>query len=182
MSGWYNFQEMLPFTFAANFTTMTTRNLIYILTCLSFSAICGAAVYEHVVIWPKAFASIPASLTAFQGGHGLDNGSFWKMIHPITLVLFITAVILSWKTERKKHVLVPFIIYIGILATTFAWFVPELLDLIHTPFNNSHDETLTSRGSRWETLSIIRGIVLLACAIFLYLGLTKPAAKTRVAV
>lgn len=153
---------------------MQSKNFIYILLCLSFSLICGAAVYEHVVIWPKAFAAIPASLAAFQGEYAMNNGLFWQMIHPITLVLFIIAMVTNWKTDRKKNVLYSFIVYAIILATTFAWFVPELLDLVHTPYSNTTDESLTSRGSRWETLSIIRGIVLFATAIFLYMGLTKP--------
>jgi hypothetical protein len=156
---------------------MQPKNLIYILICLSFSLICGAAVYEHVVIWPRAFAAIPVSLTAFQGEHALDNGNFWKFIHPITLVLFIIAIAMNWKTDRKKNVLIPFIIYVLILVSTFAWFLPELMELVHTPYSNTNDEALTSRGSRWEVLSIIRAVVLFATAIFLYVGLTKPAVK-----
>ncbi len=156
---------------------MQSRNLLYILACLSFSIICGAAVYEHVAVWPNAFASLPKSLTAFQGEYALNSGPFWMMIHPVTMVLFIIALIVSWKTQRKKHVLYSLIVYVAILATTFAWFVPELLDLVNTPYSDTYDESLTSRGSRWEILSIIRGVVLFATAIFLYMGLTKPAVK-----
>jgi small neutral amino acid transporter SnatA (MarC family) len=99
------------------------------------------------------------------------------MIHPVTMVLFIIALIVSWRTERKKHVLYSLIVYVVILATTFAWFVPELLSLINTPYSDTYDASLTSRGSRWEILSIIRGIVLFVTAIFLYMGLTKSAVK-----
>lgn len=156
---------------------MQSRNLLYILACLSFSIICGAAVYEHVAVWPNAFASLPKSLTSFQGEYALNSGPFWMMIHPVTMVLLIIALIVSWKTQRKKHVFYSLIVYVAILATTFAWFVPELLDLVNTPYSNAYDASLTSRGSRWEILSIIRGVVLFATAIFLYMGLTKPAAK-----
>lgn len=156
---------------------MQPKNLFYILLCLSFSLICGAAVYEHVVVWPNAFASLPRSLSAFQGEYALNSAPFWMMIHPVTMVLFIIALIVSWRTERKKHVLYSLIVYVVILATTFTWFVPELLDLVNTPYSDTYDASLTSRGSRWETLSIIRGIVLFVTAIFLYMGLTKPAVK-----
>lgn len=177
LSVWYNSASCLPATFAKNFTPMQLKNIIYILACLSFTVICGAAVYEHMVIWPKAFAKLPASLIAFRGEHAMDNGAFWKMIHPVTLVLFIITLITSWRTKRRKHILYSFVIYAAILVTTFAWFVPELLDIIHTPYNNTFDETLTSRGSRWETLSIIRAVILFATAMFLFTGLTKPAVK-----
>jgi len=160
---------------------MQSKNLFYILACLSFSLICGAGLYEHVVLWPKAFASLPGSLTAFQGSYGLNNGIFWQMIHPLTLVFFIIALVLSWRSERKKHVLYPLITYAVVLVITFAWFVPVLLELIHTPYSNTHDSTLTSRASRWETLSIVRAFVLFGSAIYLFLGLTKPVTQKTTA-
>jgi hypothetical protein len=156
---------------------MQPRNLVYILTCLSFSVICGAAVYEHVALWPNAFDKLPASLTAFQGEYALNSAPFWMSIHPITLVLFIIAGIMHWKTERKRHLLYPLISYLAVLTATFIYFVPELLGLIGSPYSNTYDEALTARASRWEILSIARGVLLFATAVYLYLGLTKPATK-----
>ncbi|MCE3281267.1 MAG: hypothetical protein K0Q66_4 [Chitinophagaceae bacterium] len=156
---------------------MQSRNLVYILTCLSFSVICGAAVYEHVAVWPKAFAKLPASLSSFQGEHAFNNGIFWMMIHPITLVLFIIATIMHWKTDRKKHLLYPLIAYAVVLVVTSVYFVPELLSILGTAYSNTYDASLTARGSQWELLSIIRAVLLFATAVFLYLGLTKPATR-----
>lgn len=160
---------------------MQSKNIIYALACLSFSIICGAATYEHLVVWPNAFAKIPASLTMFQGEHALNSATFWPMIHPVTLLLMAVALVLCWKTPRRKHLLYTLAIYAVVLTTTFIYFVPELLELIRTPYSNTVDEGLTSRGSRWETLSLVRGVVLFATAIFLYLGLTKPVERTRTA-
>lgn len=160
---------------------MQSKNISYILACLSFSVILGAAVYEHVAVWPNAFSSLPASLTMFQGNTSLNSAPFWMSIHPVTLVLLVIALILSWKTERKKHVLYTLVVYALVLVSTFTWFVPELLSLINAPYSNTVDESLTSRGSRWEVLSLIRGVILFGVAIFLYLGLTKPASTQRFA-
>jgi hypothetical protein len=156
---------------------MQPRNLVYILTCLSFSVICGAAVYEHVALWPNAFKKLPASLTAFQGEYALNSAPFWMSIHPVTLVLFIIAGVMHWKTERKKHLLYPLLAYLAVLTVTFIYFVPELMSIIKTPYSNSYDEALNTRGSRWEILSIIRGIGLFLTAVYLYLGLTRPATR-----
>lgn len=156
---------------------MQSKNILYILACLSFSVILGAAVYEHTAVWPNAYAKMPASLTMFQGEYALDSSIFWMSIHPVTLVLFIITLIINWRTARRKNVLYSLIVYALILVVTSIWFVPELMDLVHSPYSNTLDEPLTARGSRWEMLSIIRAIVLFATAIFLYLGLTKPAEK-----
>ena len=67
--------------------------------------ILGASVYEHLAVWPNAFAAPPKSLTMFQGDFKLSPDLFWKSIHPITLFLFIVYLILNWKSERKKYIL-----------------------------------------------------------------------------
>lgn len=158
---------------------MQLKNLVYLVTCLSFSLICGAAIYEHTVLWPPAFSRLPASLTVFQGEYKLNNGTFWMTIHPVTLTLLIIVTVLSWRTERKRYVLVPMITYIVVLVATFAYFVPELLGIIGTKWSDTYDETLTARGSRWVNLSIIRMIVLFGAALVLYTGLTKSNTASK---
>src|SRR5687768_7076840 len=106
---------------------MNFRNLLYALTCLSFSVIIGAAIYEHTALWPSAFAELPKSLTVFQGAYHIDAAPFWKSVHPVTLLLFVITLVVSWKTNRRKHVLVAVGGYVVILLTTFVYFVPELM-------------------------------------------------------
>jgi NADH:ubiquinone oxidoreductase subunit 6 (subunit J) len=158
---------------------MNFKNILYALACLSFSVIIGAAIYEHTALWPAAFSEPPRSLSVFQGPYRLDAASFWMSIHPVTLLLFVIALMVNWKTERRKPLLIAIIGYVVILITTFIYFVPELLELTGTPYSDSVDASLQSRGSRWITLSLIRGGVLIVLAMNLLLGLTK--AETRVA-
>jgi hypothetical protein len=153
--------------------------MVYILTCLSFSVIIGAAVYEHTAVWPSAFSELPRSLTSLQGAYKLNSAPFWQSIHPITVVMFIVTFLISRKSERRKYVLIPLLLYFIILITTFSFFVPELLSLIGTPYANTLDEGLTSRASRWVNLSLIRMVILVAAAVFLYIGLTKPLAGIK---
>ena len=106
------------------------KNLVYILTCLSFSIIIGAAFYEHLAVWPRAFSAIPASLTMHQGGYGLNAEAFWSIIHPITLALFILTLILFWKTKRRINLLISLLGYLLIIAVTGIYFVPELVAIL----------------------------------------------------
>jgi hypothetical protein len=156
---------------------MSFKNLVYVLTCLSFSVIIGAAVYEHIAVWPSAFSELPRSLTLFQGGYKLNSAPFWQSVHPITLILFIGTLIVSRKSERRKYVLVPLVTYIVILVITFIFFVPELLSLTAAPYTDTLDEGLTRRASLWVNLSLARMVILFAAAVLLYMGLTKPVAE-----
>lgn len=152
---------------------MNFRNILYALTCLSFSVIVGAAIYEHTALWPAAFSEPPRSLAVFQGPYKLNAGMFWIPVHPITLLLLVVTLVLSWKTRRRKNVLIPLAGYVVILLTTFTFFVPELMDLTGTPYSDTIDASLQSRGSRWIMLSLVRLAVLIVLAMALLLGLAK---------
>jgi hypothetical protein len=151
---------------------MNPRNILYALACLSFSVIVGAAIYEHTALWPAAFSEPPKSLSVFQGPYRLNAALFWMFVHPVTLLLFVITLVVSWKTDRRKHVLVTLVGYIIILLATFSFFVPELLELTGATYSDTVDASLQSRGVRWITLSLVRAGVLIVLAINLLLGLT----------
>jgi hypothetical protein len=152
---------------------MNFKNILYALSCLSFSIIIGAGVYEHTAIWPHAFSEPPRSLTMFQGPYHLNAALFWQSIHPITMALLVSSLIFSWKTKRKKYVLITLAGYVVVLLTTFVFFVPELLELTGIQFSDTVDASLQARGSRWITLSLVRAGILIVLAVNLLLGLTE---------
>ena len=156
---------------------MNFKNLIYSLTCLSFSVIIGAAIYEHLAVVPQWAAGPPASLSMFQGDYGLYAQAFWMPIHPITLVLMILTLLLSWKSPRRVNVAIPLIGYAAILAITFVYFVPELIPITTTTYADTVDADLTARAGRWEMLSLVRLGFLIILSLILFSGLTRNANK-----
>lgn len=158
---------------------MTVKNFLYGLSCFLFTLIVGAAIYEHIAIWPHAFAAIPASLAMFQGEYGLESAPFWINIHPLTLLVFLISLFMSWKTARKKHVLFAVVGYVVVLIVTFTYFVPELLDLTQTPFSAEVNQQLTNRGKRWENLSLVRLGVIMIITAYLYAGAFKSGEKIQ---
>lgn len=152
---------------------MNFRNILYALACLSFSVIVGAAIYEHTALWPAAFSEPPKSLSVFQGPYRLNAAAFWMPVHPVTLLLLVITLVVSWKTKRRKHLLITMAGYVLILLATFSFFVPELLELTGTAYSDTVDPSLQARGSRWITLSLVRGGILIVLAINLLLGLTE---------
>lgn len=156
---------------------MDIKNFFYATACLIFCIIIGAAVYEHVAIWPNAFKEPPLSLTMLQGKYGLHSAPFWMMIHPVTLAFFIINLILSWKTERRKNILIALIGYVIILISTFIYFVPTLMSIIETPYTATIDVAMSKKANMWEILSIVRLAALIILAFVLFIGLTKPNHK-----
>lgn len=158
---------------------MNVKNFLYGLSCFFYTIIIGAAVYEHLAVWPNAFAAIPASLGMFQGEYPLNAAPFWMSIHPVTLLTFLITLLTAWKSARRRHILLATLGYALVLAITFTYFVPELIELTSTPFSSEVSEELTSRGTRWENLSLVRLAFLVVIAVYLYAGAFKFAEKIK---
>jgi hypothetical protein len=149
------------------------KDLLYSATCLAFALMAGGAAYEHLNVIPAWSAALPASLSMFQGAHGLKLELFWMVIHPVNLLLFLFTLAAHWRSDRRKNIVAVLAGYIFVLLVTSLYFVPELISLITTPFSRTPDPELTRRASRWEVLSLVRLAVLLMLAVGLLLGLTK---------
>ncbi|MEK7855111.1 MAG: hypothetical protein AAB288_03400 [Acidobacteriota bacterium] len=153
------------------------RTFSLILACLSFIAVIGGAVYEHTAMVPVWTKEIPASLTMFQGEYAIAPAVFWRAIHPVTMLLFVAALTLNWKTARRFYIIFPIAGYALVLAITFVYFVPELLALTQTAYAPTIDAALTARGRSWEFYSLLRLVFLIVLAIILLFGLSKSAEK-----
>jgi len=155
------------------------KDLIYSTTCLAFAIIIGGAIYEHLGVVPQWSAAPPVSLTMFQGQYGLKPETFWMIIHPLTVLLFVVSLILHWKTRRKKTLLLVFGGYVCILIITSIYFVPELISIITTTPSSVVDADMTRRAATWEALSIVRLFVLIISSLVLFSGLTKSGHSLR---
>jgi hypothetical protein len=150
------------------------RNLFLILASLSFVVVIGGAVYEHLAVVPVWASAVPASLSMFQGQYRLAPEKFWMLIHPVTIVLMVAALIANWVSDRRVLIIAPLVGYLLILGVTFLYFVPELTALTQTPFSETVDAALTARANTWETLSLVRLGVLFILAITLLSSLATP--------
>ncbi len=149
------------------------KDLLLILASICFVIFLGAAVYEHMAVIPKWSDAPPSSLTMFQGKYGLHAEYFWIPIHPVTILLMVGALITNWKNARRKNILIVLIGYVVILAFTYIYFVPQLISIIQTPFNDTIDQGLVQRSSMWETLSLIRLVIIAVLSVILLSALTK---------
>lgn len=152
------------------------KNLLLILASICFIIVIGGAVYEHIAVVPKWSAAPPRSLSMLQGDYGLHAEYFWMSIHPITLLFMISALIANWKNSRRKNILIVLGSYVLILVITSIYFVPELMEIFGTAYQDTVDEGLVQRASLWETLSLIRLAFLVVLAYILLAALTKPIA------
>jgi len=151
----------------------SAKNFTLIIASMCFMVILGAAVYEHIVLIPKWSAALPASLSMYQGTYALHPENFWIPIHPITILCLGVALVVNWKSNRRKNIFIVLGGYIFILVLTFGYFVPELIRLTETPFSDTVDPELVKRASTWEALSLVRLIALAILSMLLLSALPK---------
>ena len=151
------------------------RTFALIVAAISFVTVIGGAVYEHLAVAPVWTSAVPASLTMLQGEYAITPFRFWMPIHPVTMTLLITAMILNWRTKRRTFIITAIGGYASVLLVTFLYFVPELLTLTGTSYAPDVDPGLTRRAGNWEILSLVRLGFMFVTAIILLLGLSKPA-------
>ena len=150
------------------------KDILYAFSCLAFATIVGGAVYEHLNVVPKWSAGPPTTLSMFQGPYGLNPELFWKIIHPVNILLFLLTLVTHWKTERRKNIAVVFAVYAVILVVTALFFVPELINITTSAFSPTPDPVLTRRARLWENLSLLRLAVMVVLALVFFTGLAKP--------
>ena len=150
------------------------RNLFLILASISFIVVIGGAVYEHLALVPVWTSAVPSSLTVFQGPYALVPQNFWFVIHPVTIVLLVVAMIANWRSDRRGLIITTIVGYLLILGVTALYFVPELMALTQTAFSETVDAALTDRANRWEMFSLVRLGVLFLLAISLLSALARP--------
>jgi hypothetical protein len=91
----------------------------------------------------------PDSFSMFLGPYGQKTDHYWRIVSPLALVTFIAAIALNWQIPgRRTWLLVAFVLYVAVQASTMAYFVPEQEGLI-TNAGTLSREALQSRASRW---------------------------------
>lgn len=154
------------------------KDIVYAMNCLCFAIMIGGAVYEHLNVVPVWSSAPPVSLSMFQGPYGLRPELFWKLIHPVNLVLFLLTLFVHWKTDRAGAVSIAFVGYVVVLVITFLYFVPALVAITTTAAAPVADADLTRRARLWEQLSLVRLFVLVVLSVILLTGMAKSRERS----
>jgi len=137
---------------------------------LFMSFLIGATVYQMMVVVPAFSRDIPNGMTEFARGH-VQTKTFWTSpIMPIGFVITILALILNWKTPRKKWLLLSVALSVLGEVLTIIFVFPQLKIMGLLDGNSSTDTTLlTSTIKRWIVFDQLRFFILAVPSFFLYL-------------
>ncbi|MDZ4747621.1 MAG: hypothetical protein SGI96_01960 [Bacteroidota bacterium] len=137
---------------------------------LFMATLIGATIYQSIVIVPSFSRDIPNGMIEFARGP-FQTKAFWTSpIMPIGFLISILALILNWKTPRKKWLLLSLsLAALGEVLTVIVVFLQlKIMGLLDG--NPSSDTVLLiSTIRQWIGIDYLRFFILGVPSFFLYL-------------
>lgn len=132
-------------------------NVFLVLLALFYLIMLGGGTYEVMNVGSKLSQAPPRSFQMLDGPYGFNPVKFWVIFRPITILLFILAIVTNWPYRGRRLALTfAFCIDICITVTTFSYFAPEIGSITSVGFQDRVDINLAARVAQWESLNLIR--------------------------
>jgi hypothetical protein len=137
----------------------------------------GAQLFAILVIVRTVIAAPPRSFSIFAGEYGYDSGFFWETVPPITMVLFVVALLANWKTTRRGLLLLAVGLFLagGVIAGVFL--EPVFAEFLSIGYSDVVDPALQARAATWYAYDVAVWLLGLAAGITLLLALARPVAS-----
>jgi len=155
----------------------TMKNLALVAATVSSLLHAGAQLRAVAVIVGTVTQAPPRSLSMYSGDYGYDSGPFWEMMPTITLVLLLFALVINWKTGRRRVLLGALGAFV--LAALFAGVVlgPIQAEVVSAGYADSVDPALAERAARWRTLDWVSWALTLTPGLLLVSALGSPSER-----
>lgn len=159
---------------------MRFSTVILVIAIIFWGVLLGGIVYSHIVYFPVYLSNLPDSAILVNGTYALHEEKFWKAIHPVLVATLIITIITNWRNKaRRKNILISSVLYAIVLIFSSIYFIPELISFSKSPASSLPPSYWASRSSSWMTYSIIRGVLMFAAIIPLFIALLKPGSNKQ---
>lgn len=153
----------------------TPRTISLMISTFVYGVFLGGIVYAHLVFFPPYLSGLPNSAVLVNGPYPVHDEYFWMMIHPVAILLLIVSLVLNWKIQARRNlIMIPLALYLLAIIVTSLYFVPELRNFNSSPSMSVSPAEWLARGQRWQYLSWTRGTILGLAMIPLLIALTTP--------
>src|SRR5438552_3671156 len=133
-------------------------NVSLMVSITLWGTLLGGIAYAHIVYFPVYLGHLPESAVVVNGPYGLNEATFWALIHPLLILSLITSLIVNWKLQpRRKLIATTLGVYVVALVISFLYFIPDLREFQRSPQSGLSAAAWLARGQMWQHLSWLRG-------------------------
>lgn len=123
----------------------------------------GAGLYEarvHVAGWSSAITTRTSDGEAYMRFAPSAGQRWWIFLTPLLALVTIVTLIAAFRTTgpARAWMLRATILQLAVVASTFAWFVPNIINLM-THYRELPPAFVAARSSLWISLNWVRGVL-----------------------
>ena len=159
---------------------LNLRNIALIAVVASWFIQVGGQVFALIAVDSILIVAPPRSFAMLQGEYAYDSDAFWSTVPPITGLLLIIALVANWKTERRKFLLVAFVLMIVVAVVSIFYLDPLFNELNAIGYRDEVDPALQRRAATWHAMDWALWWVALVGGFALLLALLRPASTPSV--
>jgi len=138
---------------------LTLADISLISLALFYIIMLGGGNYEQLTVTNVVTSAPPKSLYMLQGPYGFKPVIFWIIFRPITILLFLLAIVANWNYSRvrRKLLLVAFCVDVITTIATFTYFAPETGVIAGVAYQADIIDTVQlERAQLWRNLNWLR--------------------------
>jgi hypothetical protein len=136
------------------------------MTTLIYFLLNGAQIFETLVFVPKWTTSPPQNFKFLSDGKGTSLKLFWIIFHSLHEIVFILAIVFSWKIAPVRNwLLILFAIHFSVRVWTLSYFAPNIIEFQKIAETPTLAKGLIKRTSSWQILNYVRVAIFIAVSI-----------------
>ncbi len=153
---------------------LNLANLTLIVLAASCLLQAGAQLFAITVVAKTITQAPPRSFAILEGAYRYDSRAFWDTLPPINFLLCIIALVVNWKTARRKFIVFAFLFFIagGLLAGFYL--EPFFAEMIARGYSDKVDIALQKQATRWYYMDLGVWCLGLTAGLALLVALQYP--------
>ena len=142
----------------------------------------GAQLFAVTIVARTVTKAPPRSFAILTGEYAYDSRPFWDIVPMITLILFLIALAVNWKTVRRKFLLAALGLFFigGIIAMVFL--EPTFNSMFARGFADHVDPVMQQEAATWFLLDCASWAVGFMSCVLLLFALMRPAVPANPAI
>ena len=137
----------------------------------------GAQLFAVSIIARTVSKAPPRSFAILSGEFAYDSRIFWETVPPITLLLFVIALVTNWRTARRKFLLVALGLFIAGGLFAGLYLEPMFDAMISQGYADHVDPVMQREAAAWYMIDwAVWAVGFIGC-LTLLLALAHPTRR-----